>query len=162
LAVQLTSLEPTELCRVGVWEFISDDTARDETLCEPVTSIPASSLAGRVVALIVQLADGSAVPALLGNVDLRNPRLCRLFLTAALWLSSGRWFKLARHFDYNYEQNGPGALAIALNRSIDRVFPIAYDLSRFAIGNTRCILGTISAEPLERITRAEAIKLAAL
>ena len=154
------SVSPEELCRVGVWEFVPENDVHDETQCQPVQCIPVSSLDGRVAAVFVHLADGSEVPALLGSVDLKDPRLCRLFLCASFLVKPGQWFHLARHFDFNYAEAGPTALARVLCRPLDRVFPIDYDLSHLAIGDARCVVGSIPSEPIEKVSHAEAVALA--
>jgi hypothetical protein len=97
---------------------------------------------------------------MLGNVDVNDARRTRLLLALSLFLPSGDWFHLARHFDHNYVEFGPSALAAALGLPLDQVFPIHYDLSNVLIGEAASIVAIVPAVPSEWITRGEAIRLA--
>jgi hypothetical protein len=160
VAAELASIAIGELLRGGIWEFNSDESSHDETWVYPVVPLPASTLAGRVAATNVALADGTRLPAMIGNIDVRDPRRTKLFLGVRLLLPSGQWFHLARHFDVDYDTNGPQAFAAALGMPLDRVFPIHYDLSDILMGDPASVVGQLPAVPSERITSAEAIRLA--
>jgi hypothetical protein len=160
VAVALDSLPIAELLRAGVWEFDTDQTTHDETRVLPVTPLPAKSLEGRFAVANVVLAAGAVLPAKLGNVDVNNARRTRLLLALSVLLPSGEWFHLARHFDHNYVEYGPGALAAALRLPLDQVFPIGYDLSNLLFGDAASVVGSVPAVPVERITRGDAIRLA--
>jgi hypothetical protein len=107
----------------------------------------------------VQLADGTALWALLGNVDPDDPRAMRHFLTLSLWIG-GAWFHLARYHDVTYEEHGPSALAAALGRPVASIFPIAYDVRELALGDRHALAGQVLATPMERLSRAELIEWA--
>jgi hypothetical protein len=67
----------------------------------------------------------------------------------------------ARYHDLDHDKRGPEPLAEALDLALDEVFPIHDDIgkevSRAAVDAIR---GTVHAVPLERLSRAELIKLA--
>ena len=162
MAVELASIPISDLLRGGVWEFDTDhESTHNGTWVLRIAALPTSTLANRVAALNVKLADGTLVPATIGNVDVKNPRLTRIFLSLSLLCPSKEWFHLARHFDVEYDRCGPTALAQALGKPLDLVFPISYDLSHLLIGVAASVLGEVAAIPRERVTRAEAASLAA-
>ena len=97
--------------------------------------------------------------ALIGNIDSRNKRLNQHFVTISIE-RDGRWFHLARYHDHDYGSRGPEELARFLGRRVDEVFPIAYDVRAFAIGDADALTGVIAKDPLERLTRAQIIALA--
>ena len=67
---------------------------------------------------------------------------------------------LSRYFDVDYSENGPEALARFLGLDVDEVFPISYDITRYADGNRASLVGSILKEPREKLTRAQLIALA--
>jgi hypothetical protein len=148
-----------ELLGRGVWEFAPEDETRDETWLLPVSPLPVSSLAGRVAVTTAHLRTGEAVPVSLSNVALANPGRTREFLVASFCLEDANWFHVARYFDPDYGRNGPAALAAALGRSVNDIFPIRYDLSRLAVGDVSVVYGIIPAEPEVRIDRKERMRL---
>ena len=160
VARPLRSVPIEELLRVGVWKFPSEAPQRDETWVEPVPKVPVSTLAGRIAALRVRLADDTLSPAILGNIDLRNPVLSQHFRTLTLIGRGTAWFDLARYHDSDYDSRGPGALADFLGLPLSAVFPISYDLSGLVLGSAACVLGQIPAEPENRLTKAELIAMA--
>ena len=54
-----------------VWEFVSNDEP-DETYVYPLAERPTKSLENRIVGAEVELANGSRVWALLGNIDVHG------------------------------------------------------------------------------------------
>jgi hypothetical protein len=160
VAVELASIRISDLLRGGIWEFDTyHESTHDGTRVFRIANLPASTLDNRVAAINVKLADGTLVPATIGNLDVKNPRGTRIFLSLSLYLLN-EWFHLARHFDVEYDRYGPTALARALGKPLDLVFPISYDLSHVLIGDAACVVGQVPAIPQERITRSEAIRLA--
>lgn len=157
---QIGSLRPEDFARFGVWEY-KPGPGGDETWVKPVRATLVSTLDGRVVAARVVLANGEARWALIGNVSLDNPRLTKHFLSLSIE-DGGRWFHLARHHDRDYAERGPQALATFLGIPLDRVFPIAYDISARVGVESTVTKGRITAEPDDRLTRAEVIALAVL
>jgi hypothetical protein len=154
------SLTPTDLTTHSVWEFVSDDEP-DETYIRPVATLPTDSLHNRIVGIEAELANGSLVWALLGNFVVNDIRQTRHFLTVSVLVRDG-WFRLARYHDFDHEEQGPAKLAQAMGLAVDEIFPIQYDIGKWVSGAaTDVARGTVDAVPLERLSRAELIKLAA-
>ena len=125
----------------------------------PLKKTLVKTLTGRFVGAQVRLANGTEVWALIGNVDVSNPRLSEHFLTLSVF-RDGRWFTMARYHDLDSNERGPQALAAFLSLRVNEVFPISYDISRFCLGESAALVGTIEKEPRERLTRAHIIGLA--
>lgn len=145
-----------------LWEFdlaTEDKPGQDETWVLPVKRLPVSSLANRIVATRVRLANASWVVAMLGNISLGSARYTKQFATLSVAVGE-RWFHLARYFDVGYSERSPLVLANALGLPVEDVFPISYDLTGIAVGLPEVVRGEITAEPKERLTREELIKLA--
>jgi len=73
------SLRPRDPVTHRVWEFVSNDEP-DETNVHPIAEVPTDSLENRIVGAEVELANGSRVWALLGNIDVNDARRTRHFL----------------------------------------------------------------------------------
>jgi hypothetical protein len=152
------SLEVADFMRNPVWEYINDDQL-GETAVRPVEQVPTQNLNGRVVGVQVQLANGTPVWAVIGNVDTANSRSTEHFLTLSVE-RDGQWFTLSRYHDFDYSKNGPEALARFLDLALNDVFPISYDIRRFVKGDPAALSAKIPKEPREKLTRAEIIAMA--
>jgi hypothetical protein len=157
-AKPVSALVIEDLQRCPVWQY-TDTEEVDETYVRPVKRLPVWSLTGRVVATKSALANGERRWALLGNVDLTNPRLTEHFISMSVE-NDGKWFMLARYHDAFYAQSGPQALSDFLGLSIDDVFPISYDVREHVKGSSAASVGTILKEPRERLTRAQIMAMA--
>lgn len=155
---RVSALSGSDLVARPVWKYSGED-AEGEPLVRPVSRLPVSSLAGKVVGTKVRLGDASEIWALVGNVDAHNHRLNQHFVTVSIE-RDGRWFHLARYHDYDYGERGPEQLADFLGTRVEAVFPIEYDLRAFALGDANALVGAIAREPAERLTRAQIIALA--
>lgn len=155
----LESIPLAELLDYGVWEFDSEAGDHDETWVYPIAGSPVDDLANRVVALRVTLADSTVLTALLGNISLLDIHKTEQFLDLSIE-RDGEWFHLARYFDCDYQRRGPEALAAFLNRTTSQVFPISYDLAKWARGLPIVVKGQIFVAPAERLTEDELIALA--
>jgi hypothetical protein len=157
-AKPVESLGISDFVANPVWEYANDDEL-GETIVRPVEQLPVDNLDGRVVGIQVELANGTRVWASIGNVDSKNPRSTEQFLTLSVE-SGGRWFALSRYHDFNYAERGPQALAQFLALPVAEVFPITYDVTRYAEGDPAALSGKILEEPRERLSRHEIIALA--
>jgi hypothetical protein len=151
-------LKISDLERFPVWEYANSDSA-GETLVKPVRRLPVKSLKGKIVGVQVQLSNGQKNWAIIGNVDVDNPRLTEHFITLSLECN-GEWFTLARYHDFDYQQNGPEALAVFLKIKIEKIFPILYDLTGYSLGEKSALVGSILREPREKLSRSEIMGLA--
>ena len=159
-AKPVSDLTVEDLARYPVWEFDNDGEShpgQDETWIVPITDLPVTSLANRVVAATLRFGDREAL-GLLGNIELHDVRATREFAT--LWVDrDGSWFQLDRYFDPGYERHGPEQLAHFLGAPHDEVFPILYDISGVAVGHPEVVRGKITAEPEVRLTDDERMEL---
>jgi hypothetical protein len=159
LVKDVQELTAADLEAWPVWEFTNEHEATSETIVRPVTRLPVTSMAGRLVGTRVRLASGREIRAELSNIDLKDPRQTEQFLSLSV-LREGKWFTMARYHDIESDRRGPGALAAVLGMNIDDVFPISYDISKFCIGNPAVLAGVIRKEPREKLSREEIIRLA--
>jgi hypothetical protein len=157
-AKRVEDLTVSDLEQHAVWCYLNDDQL-GETMMAPVKRTPVKSLDGCLVGIKVRLANGSEVWALLGNVDAGNPRSSRHFLTLSVF-AGAKSFTMARYHDFDAEESGPEALAKFLGLPVDEVFPISYDIARYAAGERDALVGAIEKEPREKLTRDEIMKLA--
>lgn len=155
---RVTALSAADLAARPVWKYSREDD-EGEPMVRPVARLPVSTLAGKLVGTKVRLGDGTEVWALIGNIDTHNGRLNEHFVTVSIE-RDGRWFHLARYHDYDYLERGPEQLAAFLSTRVDAVFPIAYDVRPYALGDAAALAGVITKEPAERLTRAQIVALA--
>jgi hypothetical protein len=160
-AKPVTSLMAQDLARHPVWEYdLGNETrpGRDETWVVPVKALPVSDLSNHVVATALHLRNGQVLPGMLGCVSLQDTFSNQQFLLASVW-HENEWFHLARYYDFDPEKNGPAALAALLSLPVEQIFPIAYDISRWARGLPDVVRGEIAAEPAIRLTDKERMDL---
>jgi hypothetical protein len=141
-----------------VWEFVSNDEP-DETHVHPVDRLPVTSLESRIIGVEIQLAGGRRVWALLGNLDVHDARRTQHFLTISVFAQDA-WFHLARYHDVDREERGPTRFAQELGLRVDEVFPIRYDIGAWVTAPADSVVGRVEAEPLDRLSRTELIRLA--
>jgi hypothetical protein len=143
-----------------VWEFLPEAEDRDETWIKPVLQLPVQSLGARLVASFVRLASGQEALALIGNIELDDPRQNDHFLSLSLIRPNGERFHLARYHDFNFEVQGPNGLAAFLGLTLSEVFPIHYDVSALVAGERSGSRGEVPLEPAVRLSSAELMQLA--
>lgn len=154
----VSSLRPGDFETNPIWRFVTGDEP-DETWVMPLATRRVSSLAGKVLGTEVTLADGTRHGAMFGNVSPENPELTEHFLSVSLFVNR-KWFHLARYHDFDARTRGPRALAAALKRPVNKVFPIRYDLRPYFRKPPSWLEGAILQEPRQRLTRAEVMGLA--
>jgi hypothetical protein len=157
---EVLELTASDFQKFPVWEFLSGHEDISETLVQPVLEIPVDSLDGRIVGAYVRLSNGTDVFSMLGNVDTEDPLRTMHFITISFWIDE-KWFRLARYFDRDLEERGPDALAASLGLLVDQIFPLSYDLRSLAKEPLKgALAGKVTAEPRERLSREQLIKLA--
>lgn len=142
-----------------VWDIVFDQPPGTVSLKPCEEPLPVSSLENRLVVTHVHLNNGREILATISNVNVADPRFTAHFLTISLF-NDGEWFLLARYHDPNWSTDGPEALAEFFGFSMQEVFPIAYDLTSVASGNSRVLASVIPSEPAERLNRAEISRMA--
>ena len=151
-------LQVSDLEKHPVWEVAIDSDA-EEVSVFPVADIPTLDLTGKVIGTTVRLANGESVWATLSYLDSHDARKSELFLMLRLE-KNGEWFALARYWDVDRDDRGPEALARFLGLQVEKVFPIAYDVTRYAQGERSALVGVVQREPRVRLSRDEIVRLA--
>jgi hypothetical protein len=154
----LESLTVADLAANPVWQYTNRDGA-GETFVRAVKKIPLKNLTGKVIGTQVRFANGSQAWALIGNIDVGNPRLTEHFLTLSIE-RDGSWFALARYHDDDFAERYPEALSQFLGLQVDEVFPISFDVRGYAQGDPAALAGSVRKEPRERLSRADIIAMA--
>ena len=154
----VTQLAVQDLETHPVWAFTEDEGV-GECRVRPVRVVPTEGLGGKLIGTRLSLANGERVWAMVSNVDAADARWNDHFLTLS-FACSGRWFPLARYHDVDYAERGPDALARFLGLTTHDIFPIAYDLTPVAVGSRAALVGVVSREPRERLTREALIAMA--
>lgn len=160
-AKPVSALTPKDLARFPVWEYDTGHETlpgRDETWVVPVRLLPVEDLSNHVTAASLRLKNGQIIPGLLGCVSLQDAFSTQQFLGVSIW-HNDNWYHLPRYYDYDFEENGPTALAALLALPVEQVFPIAYDISRGARGLAEVVRGEILAEPEIRLSDKERMDL---
>jgi hypothetical protein len=149
-------LVPADFELSPVWEYLNEDEL-GEALVRPVEELPVKSLANRIAGVPVRLANGQSVWSMMEGIHQSDPFRTRHLLQISIY--KDRWFHLARYHDPELSMYGPDQLAAFLEVPINEVFPITYDVRSLCIGNPRALAGTIEAEPDEKLSRSEIIRL---
>lgn len=149
----------SDLKKWPVWEFCNDDIP-DETAMSPIKQLPVDHLNGRVVACEMTLANGNQIIGSISNIDVRNLRATQQFLFVVIHKDDKK-FPLARYFDSD-PKHSPAELAKFLKLSINDVFPISYDISKFVKAPMDIVKGQIPAVPYEKLSREELLQLTML
>jgi hypothetical protein len=160
LAKPIEKISYTKLLEHPVWEFVPESENHDETWARPVKNLPVCSLTGRFVASRVKLANGQFELAILGNIEINDPKQNEHFLCLGVVKPNGQSFDLARYHDVNYDRSGPIALGHFLNLPIEAVFPIEYDISAVVQGLAESLSGIIQKDPAVRLSQDELIAMA--
>ncbi len=154
----LKDLTIEDISKHAVWEMTEEGRSSD-VFVKPVKKLPVETMNNRLVATKIQLADGSEIWALLGNIKPLNSQSTKHFLTVSIE-SEGKWFDLARYHDADHARRDGHALAKFLGKRLAAVFPIAYNISEVARGQRDSLVGTIESAPKERLSSDELIQLA--
>lgn len=160
----IENIKPAESLTVAdfkahpVWEFLNDDEI-GETMARPVEKFPVETLDNRIVGAPVRLGNGLEVWGLFGNFDVKNPRATQHFLALSID-RGGKWFHLARYFDFDFSDRGPEGLARFLGLGVDDVFPITVDVRRYVQGHPAALTAVVLKEPQEKLTREERLEMA--
>ncbi|MGD0192116.1 MAG: hypothetical protein ABSD74_15360 [Rhizomicrobium sp.] len=139
----IDQLTIADLERYPVWEFnLEYEGELDETAVQPVEALPVRSLDGRIVGTTVTLANGDAHWAILGGIDLKHSDGAKDLDGLSLF-RNGERIVFAPMLDFGDAGRQAKSFAEALGLDIDDVFPIAYDISRWCIGDPKIVRGSI-------------------
>ena len=145
---EISDLTVADLKRQPVWRFVSVSG----TEVAPVETLPPRSFDSLIIGAEVQLADESWVWALLQNFSLSGSAVNDHFLNLTFDIK-GSWFVLARYHDPWIESHGPQKLAQLLDRSLEQVFPIRFDLRKALKSFDLVFVGEVQMEPDVKLTR---------
>jgi len=81
---RVEELTVADLRAFPVWQYVNDEAKYVETAVRAVEKTPVTNLNGRLVGTQVRLANGSNDWALIGNVNVTDPRLTEHFLTLSV------------------------------------------------------------------------------
>lgn len=155
----VTELVPADFEFSPVWEYDLANEEDSDTAVIPVFDLPVDDLGNRVIGTTVRFANGQEAPATIACVDTKDPYATRHFIFVSIYKE--KWLHLARYHDSWYDREGPDALAAALGLKVEDVFPIAYDIRAHCLGDPAALAGVIHAEPAEKLTWDELLKLIA-
>jgi hypothetical protein len=156
-AIPIGSLNEQLLEQFPIWEFAPESVAADD-LIRPVSTLPVSSLDGRLIATRGLLAGGLEVWILVGNLDIDDAKTSEHFLTLSVF-NRGKWFHLARYHDPDFASRGPAALCRFLNLQMEEVFPIKMDMRKYCVGMAAHLQVSLRSEPESRLTKDELMAL---
>jgi hypothetical protein len=154
----IEDLTKSDFTAYPVWIFINDDEEGEMAL-KPVKKMPTKNLDGKVVGCQVLFANGTSHTAMLGSVDVDNPKRTEQFITLSVE-KDGKWFRLSRYFDHDFKKNGPDGLADFMGLKTSEVFPVSYDIRKFSGGKAAALLGTFTEVPRVTMARQERMDLA--
>jgi hypothetical protein len=157
LTRKLRNLTVEDLKDCPVWEMVEDDKGGD-VLVKALKRLPVRTLHNRLVGTQLNLADGSSVWALLGNMSTVDPTSTQHFMTVSVH-RDGDWFDLARYHDVDYSRRDGLALAKFLAKRVQDVFPLRYDVTSVVSGAKQALSGQVPSSPHERLNPDELIRL---
>jgi hypothetical protein len=154
----VADLTLADVSQAVIWKFVDDGGGEDRVTPVSVT-LPLGDLRGLLVRTEIKLANNEVRYALVGNIDPTDAQQNKHFLTFTVFDAAGS-FQLARYHDVGASRHGPEQLARFLNRNVDDVFPIEYDLTREVGGDRSVLAGAVKRIPDEQLPVAELIRLA--
>ena len=78
----------------------------------------------------------------LSNIELNDPKTTAKYLFLSVE-HDGNFVDVARPVDSDFAINGPAHLAEVFQLPVNDVFPIEYDISKVAIGDSKAVKGLI-------------------
>jgi len=81
---RVDELGPADFSDYPIWEFVAEEVEQDETFMLPVAQRPVDHMNGRLIYTQVVFSCGRAIPALLGNLSVDDPRSTRTFLRSSM------------------------------------------------------------------------------
>jgi hypothetical protein len=149
-------LSQTDLEKHRLWRFVSN---RGDFEITPVKKLPCTDLRNKVASTPLKFADGTICWGLVGNFDAEDPQANEHFITLSL-LHNGKWFHLARYFDFDYAERGPEAMAAAFAKPIASIFPISGSLEGLVLASPRDLQFSVSAKPSVILTLDKLMEMA--
>lgn len=159
-ALKINQLHPDML--VGTWLWHISPADRDGVLkLKPVKLKKTDKFSNRLIGTEVLFADGSKNWALIEGIDMDCPEFSRHNRQIYLWINSYEWFHLAQYFDSAEvkSERGEKLLSKKIDKSLESIFPISFDIRHFAKTYSSCLQGTFEINPRWGISRDEQIDI---
>ena len=150
-------LSVDDIREFSVWRFTNESESEYEI--EVVFDRPCLDLEGVIVGTQLCLADGTRKWALVQNISRVGPKMNDHLLTLTIEQDSV-WFPLARYHDILFDEYSPKELASFLDKSVESVFPIQFDLREVLADDAPELTGLIREVPSVRLSHEELISLA--
>jgi len=154
IPIDLLSIADME--RHPVWKFSNDD--HHDTSVYPLNEYPVINTGGVLFTTQIRFANEKLFWAIIGNVHSENVLATEQFLALSI-VHNDKKLPLARYFDPTFARLGPESFAKLLNYSVDDVFPISYDISKYVIAPEEITKGKILKEPKQRLSKDELMKM---
>ncbi|MCX7112818.1 MAG: hypothetical protein NTX45_22405 [Proteobacteria bacterium] len=157
--IPLEDLRPDDFSEFWLFEYIPSKDGR--LWVKPVKAKKIKKFTGRIVASKVILADNSYCSALILGINIETPEFSRHNRELILWIPKLGWFRLAQYFDSNEIKaiRGDDVLCDALEKSLDQVFPISFDLRDRSSIDSPCLTGTFEHDPSWGLSGAEVMQI---
>ncbi len=109
----------------------------------------------------VLLADGTEHAALIWGIDLDAPEFSKHNRELYLWINSYGWFQLAQYWDNEAIKNirWNEVLCGLLNKSLDSIFPIYFNLQNIMHADSPCLTGFFEHHPIWAKSESEIMEI---
>jgi hypothetical protein len=151
----MSELRINDFMKYPVWEW----DLRSDTDCtiKSIDKYPVSEMSNRIVGTYCKTNSNDEIFCVISNIDLEDPKATDLFITISV-MEEDREFYLARYFDVDYDRNGPESLSKWLNKKMEDIFPISWDISKIVSGKSIVKRGIINSIIKNKLTEEEIMK----
>ena len=160
----IATVTEAEFRRFPLWRYTLDERANeDETWASPIRLLPPLKLSAKspaglaCIATDLRFADGSTHFGLLSPLS-GVAELDEQATTVSVFFAGAR-LDLAGYYDVETDRLSPNDFAKQLDRRIEQVFPISYDVSKFFGGPPSKWRGMVFERPQRPLSREEYIDL---
>jgi hypothetical protein len=155
--IRVGQIRPENFENFPIWRFCGSDSD-GEPMVAPLKSSRVRSLRSRVLGSQAMFANGELHWAILANFDIEREKVTEHFVILSVWTGTN-WFHLARYFDPWFDTHGPPCFAQAIDKPIDDIFPIRYDISEHVPKSCRHASGEIQKSHPSPISNEERMDL---
>lgn len=158
-SIPLDELKPEELNVVWLWEYTPSKDGR--LWVKPIKTTKTKKFSGRIAACEVVFADGSRHTAMIEGIDIETPEFSKHHRELILWISTHGWFRLAQYYcnDDVKAICGDEVLCKIVNKSLNEVFPIKFDLRDRSSIDSTCLSGAFEHNPSWGLSGADVMKI---
>lgn len=158
--VKLTDLRPIDLQKTWLWTVVAS-RADGALRLKPETLAKTDKFKGRLIASQVSLADGTKLSALIEGIDPEAPGFSRHNKELYVWVDGHGWFQLAQYFvsEELKAVRGDDVLCRILQKPIQDVFPIHFDVRHRAKTESPCLIGSFEHNPSWGLTQYQVMEI---